>query len=145
MKPHITLITLGVRDLDRSLAFYRDGMGLPTEGIVGEEFEDGAVAFFKLDGGLVLALWPRRSLYKDANITAERGGDRGPFPFSLAHNVGSKDEVDQVMRQAAQAGATMTTPAHDRVWGGYSGYFQDPDGFLWEVAWNPAGFGDATS
>ena len=143
MKPHITLITLGVQDLERSLAFYRDGLDLPTRGIVGQEFEDGAVVFFKLDGGLVLAIWRRSSLLKDANlIDADGKIERVPTTFSLAHNVGSKEEVDQVMRQAAAAGATITTPAHDRVWGGYSGYFQDPDGFLWEVAWNPGGFGE---
>jgi uncharacterized protein len=142
MKPHITLITLGVTNLERSLAFYRDGLGLPTQGIVGEEFEDGAVAFFKLDGGLVLALWPRTSLHKDANLdAAESSSERATATFSLAHNVGSKDEVDQVLREATAAGATITTPARDRVWGGYTGYFQDPDGFLWEVAWNPGGFG----
>ncbi|MDQ3549445.1 MAG: VOC family protein [Chloroflexota bacterium] len=143
MKPHITLITLGVADLERSLAFYRDGLGLPTQGIVGTEFEDGAVAFFKLDGGLVLALFPRRSLNNDANLDGtESNSIRASADFSLAHNVDSKEAVDKVMQQAADVGATITTPAHDRVWGGYSGYFQDPDGFLWEVAWNPGGFGD---
>ena len=140
MKPHITLITLGVLDLERSLAFYRDGLSLPTQGIVGEQIEDGAVAFFKLDGGLVLALFPRTSLLKDANLDATTASASTPATFSLAHNVGSKEEVDQVMRQAVRAGATMTSAAHDREWGGYSGYFQDPDGFLWEVAWNPGGF-----
>jgi catechol 2,3-dioxygenase-like lactoylglutathione lyase family enzyme len=140
MKPHITLITLGVTDLERSLAFYRDGLGLPTKGIVGEEFEDGAVAFFKLDGNLILGLWPRPSLLKDANLDATQAG--GTATFSLAHNVGSKEEVDVVMQQAADAGATITSPAHDQAWGGYSGYFRDPDGFLWEVAWNPGGFGE---
>lgn len=141
MKPHITLITLGVLDLQRSLTFYRDGLGLPTSGIVGTEFEDGAVVFFKLDGGLILGLWPRPALLKDANLAAdEQVVDRVPATFSLAHNLGSKEEVDQVMRQAADAGATITAPAHDREWGGYSGYFEDPDGFLWEVAWNPGGF-----
>jgi len=143
MQPHITLITLGVGDLERSLAFYRDGLGLRTQGIVGTEFEDGAVAFFKLDGGLVLALFPRRSLNKDANLDpTDVVRNRASADFSLAHNVDSKAAVDKVMQQAADAGAAITTPAHDRVWGGYSGYFQDPDGFLWEVAWNPGGFGD---
>jgi catechol 2,3-dioxygenase-like lactoylglutathione lyase family enzyme len=141
MKPHITVITLGVQDLHRSLAFYRDGLGLPTRGIVDAENEDGAVAFFKLDGGLVLALFPRPALLKDANLDPTAGGgSHTPATFSLAHNVDSKDEVDRVMQEAARAGATITDPAHDREWGGYSGYFRDPDGFLWEVAWNPGGF-----
>lgn len=140
MKPRITLITLGVTDLERSLAFYRDGLGLPTRGIVGEEFEDGAVVFFKLESGLVLGLWRRPALLKDANLDASEAG--GTATFSLAHNVDSKEEVDEVMRQAATAGATITSPGHDQDWGGYSGYFRDPDGFLWEVAWNPGGFGE---
>ncbi|HYI16378.1 MAG TPA: VOC family protein [Thermomicrobiales bacterium] len=143
MNPHITLITLGVQDLQRSLTFYRDGLGLPTRGIVDAENEDGSVAFFKLDGGLVLALFPRPALLKDANLDpAAGGGGQTPATFSLAHNVGSKDDVDRVMQEAARAGATIADRAHDREWGGYSGYFRDPDGFLWEVAWNPGGFGD---
>lgn len=143
LKPHITLITLGVQDLQRSLEFYRDGLGLPTNGIIGEEFEDGAVAFFTLDGGLVLALYPRYALNKDADLdTTEPVESQSSVGFSLAHNVGSKEEVDQVMQQAASAGATIAKAAYDRVWGGYTGYFRDPDGHLWEVAWNPGGFGD---
>lgn len=135
MKPRIKLITLAVDDLDRSLAFYRDGMGLPTEGIVGTEFEDGAVAFFHLNDDLVLGLYPRDALAKDAKVPK---GPRSPTEFSLGHNVASKHEVDAVMQQARDAGAQITDPAQDRFWGGYSGYFQDPDGHLWEVAWNPA-------
>jgi len=141
MHPHITVITLGVHDLERAVAFYRDGLGLPTRGIVGEEFEDGRAAFFKLDGGLVLGLFPRPALMKDANLELSAGGgDETPATFSLAHNVDSKEEVDRVLAEAARAGATMTAAARDREWGGYSGYFRDPDGFLWEVAWNPGGF-----
>ena len=134
MKPNIKVITLGVDDLHRSLRFYRDGLGLPTEGIVGTEFEDGAVVFFHLDGGLVLALYPRPSLAKGAGVPlvpASAGG------FTLAHNVGSSEEVDEVMRQAEEAGAHVTKIAEKAFWGGYCGYFQDPDGHLWEVAWNP--------
>ncbi|HEX5166999.1 MAG TPA: VOC family protein [Thermomicrobiales bacterium] len=143
MHPHITLITLGVQDLQRSVAFYRDGLGLPTQGIIGEEFEDGAVAFFKLDGGLILALYPRHALNKDADLhTAAPAGIEPSVSFSLAHNVGSKEEVDDVMAQATAAGATIAKAAYDRVWGGYTGYFRDPDGHLWEIAWNPGGFGD---
>jgi len=135
MKPRIKIITLGVNDLDRSLAFYRDGLGLPTQGIVGTEFEDGAVAFFNLNDDLILALYPRASLAKDAGIPV---GAQSPAEISLGHIVASKEEVDAIMRQAEQAGARVTDPARDRFWGGYSGYFQDPDGHLWEIAWNPA-------
>ena len=135
MNPRIKVITLGVNDLEKSLAFYRDGLGLPTEGIIGTEFEDGAVAFFNLNDDLVLALYPRAALAKDGKVPL---GPASPSEFSLGHNVGSRQEVDAVMEQAAAAGAYITDPAHDRFWGGYSGYFQDIDGHLWEVAWNPA-------
>ncbi len=134
MKPRITLITLGVDDLERAVRFYRDGLGLPTDGIVGREFEFGAVAFFKLDSGLRLALWSRKSLAHDTGLPQ---GGRSPTEFSLAHNVASKAQVDAVMAEAGKAGATIVKPAQDVFWGGYTGYFQDPDGHLWEVAWNP--------
>ena len=134
MKPRITLITLGVDDLERAVRFYRDGLGLATAGIVGTEFEYGAVAFFDLQPGLKLALWPRSSLARDAGITVT---PRSATDFSLAHNVRSKPEVDTVMAQAARAGARVVKAAHDTFYGGYAGYFQDPDGHLWEVAWNP--------
>ena len=134
MKPLITLVTIGVDDLDASMRFYRDGLGLPTKGIVGEEFEYGAVAFFELEGGLTLALWPRQSMARDAGIPT---GPKSPTEFTLAHNVGSKEEVDAVMEQARQAGAVVVKPAQDTFWGGYAGYFQDPDEHMWEVAWNP--------
>lgn len=134
MKPRIKVLTLGVGDLERSLAFYRHGMGLSTSGIIGQEFEDGAVVFFNMNDDLILALYPTASLSKDAKITATpaRLG-----AVSIGHIVNSKDEVDAVMKQAEQAGAVITDPAHDRFWGGYSGYFHDPDGHLWEIAWNP--------
>ena len=134
MKPRIKVITLGVSDLEKSLAFYRDGMGLATEGIIGTEFEDGAVVFFDMNDDLILALWPKKSLAKDAKVAV---GPPSPTEFSLGHNVKSKQEVDAVMKQAAKAGAKITDPAHDRFWGGYAGYFQDLDGHLWEIAWNP--------
>ena len=134
MKPRISLVTLGVDDLERSLAFYRDGLGLKTEGIVGKEFEHGAVVFFDLQAGLKLALWPRKSLSHDSGLPVERPS---ATEFCLAHNVGSKAEVDAVMAQAGKAGAVIVKPAHDTFWGGYAGYFQDPDRHLWEVAWNP--------
>ena len=135
MKPRVTLITLGVDDLDRALAFYRDGLGFKTEGIVGEQFEDGAVAFFDLESGLRLAVWPRKSLAKDSGLAP---GPRSAAEFALAHNVSSASEVDAVMAEAQRAGGTIVKPAQTTFWGGYAGYFQDPDGHLWEVAWNPA-------
>lgn len=135
MKPHITLLTLGVSDLEKSVVFYRDGLGLPTEGIVGKEFEDGAVAFFKLRNGLTLSLFPKTSLAKDSNVTF--ADDNGTQSISIAHNVMSKNEVDSVMEQAKKAGAKIIKPAQDTFWGGYAGYFQDPDNYLWEIAWNP--------
>jgi hypothetical protein len=134
VKPRITVITLGVDDLERSLRFYRDGLGLATPGIVGTEFAHGAVAFFPLEGGLTLALWPRASLAHDSGLAV---GPSSPTDVALAHNVSSRQEVDAVMMQAGAAGATIVKPAVDTFWGGYAGYFQDPDGHLWEVAWNP--------
>jgi catechol 2,3-dioxygenase-like lactoylglutathione lyase family enzyme len=134
MKPRITLITLGVDDLERSVGFYRDGLGLETQGIVGTQFEHGAVAFFDLEAGLKLALWPRNSLAHDAKLAVDQ---RSAAEFSMAHNVASKEEVDAVMEQARKGGATIIKPAVDTFWGGYAGYFQDPDGHLWEIAWNP--------
>ncbi|HJP86162.1 MAG TPA: VOC family protein [Gemmatimonadaceae bacterium] len=134
MKPRITLITLGVDDLEKAMRFYRDGLGLDTDGIVGEEFENGAVAFFDLEKGLKLALWPRKSLAADSGLPVT---PRSPTDFALAHNVSSKSEVDSVMKQASQAGAVIVKNAADTFYGGYAGYFQDPDGHMWEVAWNP--------
>lgn len=133
MKPRITLITLGVDDLERAVAFYRDGLGLPTNGIVGREFEHGAVAFFDL-GAVRLALWARSDLAHDAGRAQPAGTSAG---FALAHNVNTREEVDAVMAQAAAAGATIVKPAQETFWGGYAGYFADPDNHLWEIAWNP--------
>lgn len=134
MKPWITVITVGVEDLERSLRFYRDGLGLKTEGIIGREFEFGAVAFFELQAGLRLAVWPRQSLARDAGLVA---GAANATEFSLGHNVSSRAEVDAVMAQAETAGATIVKPPQETFWGGYAGYFQDPDQHLWEVVWNP--------
>ena len=134
MKPRITLITLGVDDLERAVCFYRDGLGLPTEGIVGTEFEYGAVAFFDLQNGLKLALWPRTSIARDAGLSP---GAPSATELTIGHNVASRAEVDEVMSQARRAGAAIVRPAADTFWGGYAGCFQDPDGHLWEVAWNP--------
>lgn len=134
MKPRITLLTLGVDDLERAVRFYRDALGWHTEGIIGTEFEYGAVAFFELAGGLKLALWPRKSLAHDAGIAP---APRSATEFSIAHNVSSRGEVDAVMAEVERAGARIVKRAHDTFYGGYAGYFADPDGHLWEVAWNP--------
>lgn len=141
MKPRIHVITLAVADLDRALAFYRDGLGFQTEGLIGTEFTgnqtipDGTTAVFHLDDGLMLSIYPRSELAKDALVplTAAKPGE-----FSIGHAVGSRAEVDEVISQAKAAGATVTDAPHDRPWGIYSGYFHDPDGHLWEVIWNPA-------
>ena len=135
MKPRITVITLGVDDLERAVRFYRDGLGLKTEGIIGTEFEHGAVAFFELQGGVRLALWPRASIAHDSGLPVS---PPSTTELTLGHNVGSRAEVDAVMAQARAAGAVVVKPAHDTFWGGYAGYFQDPDGHLWEAVWNPA-------
>ena len=135
MKPRITLLTLGVDDLERAVTFYRNGLGLPTKGIVGTEFEHGAVAFFELQSGLQLALWPRASIAHDTGL---RVAPRSPTELTIGHNVTSPEEVDAVMAQAMRAGARIVKPAGKTFWGGYAGYFQDPDDHLWEVAWNPA-------
>jgi uncharacterized protein len=135
MNPRISVITLGVSDLDRAVAFYRDGLGWATEGIVGQAFEHGAVAFFDLQAGLKLGLWPRRSLAADSGLP-ER--EPSPTAFSLGHNVHSRAEVDAAMAQALAAGATLVQAAKDTFYGGYAGYFQDPDAHLWEIVFNPA-------
>ncbi len=127
MDPHITLITLGVRDLERSVRFDREGLGLPQR-----TGPDG-IAFFDTRGTL-LSLYPREALAEDATVSAQGSGFRG---FALAHNVASPDLVDTTLEQAIAAGAELVKPGQKVFWGGYSGYFADPDGFLWEVAWNP--------
>ncbi|MGH8811416.1 MAG: VOC family protein [Advenella sp.] len=134
MQPYIAVLTLGVDDLEKSLAFYRDGLGLATNGIIGTEFENGAVAFFNLHNGLKLALWPRKSLAADAGLPVT---PRSSLELSIGHNVDSKEEVDRIMQEAQAAGATIVKPAQDTFYGGYAGYFCDPDGHLWEVVWNP--------
>jgi catechol 2,3-dioxygenase-like lactoylglutathione lyase family enzyme len=134
MKPRVTVITLAVQDLERSLRFYQDGLGFATPGIIGQEYEHGAVVFIDLQPGLKLALWPRTSLCHDTRLPL---GTPSSTEFSLGHNVTSRTDVDAVMRQAQSAGAVIVKPAQDTFWGGYGGYFQDPDGHLWEVVWNP--------
>ena len=134
MKARITVITIGVDNLERAVAFYRDGLGLPTNGIVGREFEHGAVGFFDLQPGLRLAVWPRASIAHDSGLPA---GPASATEFTLGHNVNSRQEVDAVMAKAKQAGAVIVKQAQDTFYGGYAGYFQDPDRHLWEVVWNP--------
>jgi uncharacterized glyoxalase superfamily protein PhnB len=135
MNPHITVITLGVDNLERSVAFYRDGLGFSTRGIIGTEFENGAVAFFNLQAGLKLALWPRSSIAADTGLPMH---PPSATELTIGHNVGSSAEVDAVMAQAAGAGASILKPAQATFYGGYAGYFQDPDGHVWEVVFNPA-------
>jgi uncharacterized protein len=134
VKPRITVLTLGVDDLERSVRFYRDGLGLPTKGIVGTEFDHGAVAFFELNGGMHLALWPRDSLAHDAGLAK---CIHSSTEFSLGHNVASTQEVDEVMTLAANAGARIVKRQQETFYGGYAGYFQDPDDHLWEIVFNP--------
>ena len=135
MKPRISVLTLGVADLERSLAFYRDGLGLPTQGIVGREFEHGAVAFFDLSGGVKLAIWAQDDLAHDTGLPR---APVSPTSFTIGHNVAGREEVDDVMDQARRAGAVIIKSPQDTFYGGYAGYFHDPDGHLWEVVWNPA-------
>jgi uncharacterized protein len=140
MKAKVDVVTLAVADLERALAFYRDGLGLPCKGITGDQWPGddenaaGAVAMFHLDGGLVLALYPRSQLAKDADVVPPPPTTGG---FSIGHLVSSREEVDALLARAEAAGATLPAPARERPWGIYSGYFRDPDGHLWEVIWNP--------
>ena len=134
MKPRLSVITLAVDDLPRAVAFYRDGLGLPTEGIVGTQYALGAVAFFELQAGLKLALWPRTSLAADAGLPL---GPRSATEMALAHNVGSQAEVDALLARARAAGATVLREPGPAFWGGWTALFQDPDGHLWEIAFNP--------
>lgn len=134
MKPQITVFTLGVDDLERSLHFYRDGMGFPTDGIFGTEFEYGAVVWIDLQPGLKLALWPRASIAQDTGLAL---GIPNPTGLTIGHNVASKEEANAVMEQARKAGAAIIKEAQETFYGGYAGYFQDPDGHLWEIVWNP--------
>lgn len=139
MRKKIIFITLAVDDLDRSVAFYRDGLGWHTEGIVARELHDevtdayGTIAFFALDGGLMIGLYERTNLAKDASMPA---GTRSSTEFSLGIPAESQAEVDTLLAEAQAAGGTLPAPAHMRPWGIYSGYFADPDSHLWEVVWN---------
>ena len=134
MKPRLSVLTLTVKDLEQAVRFYRDGLGWKTEGIIGTEFEHGAVAFFDLQSGLRLALWPRTSLAHDTGM--EIPASASPS-FTLGHNVRTPEEVDAAMAQAQAAGAAIIKPAQATFWGGYAGYFRDPDDHLWEIVCNP--------
>jgi catechol 2,3-dioxygenase-like lactoylglutathione lyase family enzyme len=140
MEARIDIITLAVADLERALDFYRDGLGLESRGVIGTEFAGddvepaGAIALFELRNGLLLSLYPRTELAKDAKVPF---GPPKSGEFSLGYAVASKAEVDAMLDQAQAAGATLTARPHDRPWGIYSGYFRDPDGHLWEILWNP--------
>ena len=135
MKPRLSVLTLGVADLERSLAFYRDGLGLPTEGIVGREYEHGAVAFFKLTGGVTLALWAQDDIAHDTGLAKT---PVSATAVTLGHNVARREEVEAVVEQARRAGAEIVKPSQPTFYGGHAAYFRDPDGHLWEVVWNPA-------
>jgi hypothetical protein len=134
MKPRISVLTLGVADLEQSLAFYRDGLGLPTTGIVGREFEHGAVAFFNLSGGLKLAIWAQDDIAHDTGLPKHPVSSTA---VTIGHNVVNREEVDETLDAARRAGAEIIKPAQDTFYGGYAGYFRDPNGHLWEVVWNP--------
>lgn len=131
MEPRLSIVTLGVRDLERAVAFYKDGLGWPLSGASNEE-----IAFFKA-GGTVLALYPHEALAADVNMEQNTDLQDGYSGFTLAHNVAEKEHVSRVLREAEVAGATIVKEAQDVFWGGHSGYFADPDGHLWEVAWSP--------
>lgn len=127
MDQRLSLVTLGVRNLARARRFYEDGLGWKRGN------RDDEVAFYQL-GGMILALWSRAALAEDAGVKDDGAGFRG---FALAYNARNREDVDAVVARAAKAGGQLVKPAADTPWGGYAGYFADPDGHLWEVAWNP--------
>lgn len=134
MKPRITVITLGVDDLDKTVDFYKNGLGLKTDGIMGKEFEFGAVAFFDLENGLKLAVWPRKSIANDTGVPVQSASST---EMTIGQNLNTKEEVDAGMVKAESAGAKIIKSAAVTFWGGYAGYFQDPDGHIWELVYNP--------
>jgi predicted lactoylglutathione lyase len=134
MKTRFTVLTLGVDDLETSFQFYHRGLGFPSQGIIGKEFEHGEVAFFDLPHGMKLALYSRENLAWDAKIEKQAPSTT---EFSIGYTTNNQTEVDEIMALAKKTGAKIVKPAQKAFWGGYSGYFQDPDGHLWEIAWNP--------
>ena len=135
MKQRINLLTLGVNDLKKSMKFYQKGLGWQTKGIVGTESENGAVALFELDNGRILCLYERKNLAWDSKLKLQ---PESATEFSIGHFVNSEKEVDVIMEQAKKAGAKITKAAQKAFWGGYHGYFQDIDGHLWEIGYNPS-------
>ncbi|MGN6539553.1 MAG: VOC family protein [Ginsengibacter sp.] len=135
MKQRLNLLTLGVKDLQKSMEFFQNGLGWKTKGIVGTEFENGAVVLFDLDHGMILSLYERKNLAWDSNLSLQA---ESATEFSLGYFVNSRKEVDAIMEQAKKAGATITKPVQKAFWGGYNGYFQDIDGHLWEIGYNPS-------
>jgi uncharacterized protein len=135
MKPRISVLTLGVANLEQAVAFYRDGLGWPTDGIVGREFEHGAVAFFELSGGLKLGLWAQDDIVHDTGLPKTGVSSTA---LTIGHNVARREEVDEAIELARRAGAEIVKEPAATFYGGYAGYFRDPDGHLWEVVWNPA-------
>jgi len=134
MKNRISVVTLGVSDLPKAVSFYQEGLGFSSDGIIGTEFENGAVAFFDMQNGLKLALWPRTSIAADTGLSIQSSA---ALEFTLGHNVHSREEVDTAMLKAERAGAKIVKPATETFYGGYAGYFQDLDEHLWEIVFNP--------
>lgn len=135
MKQRINLLTLGVSDLKKSMEFYQKGLGWQTQGIVGEEYENGAVVLFELDNGTMLCLYERKNLAWDSNLKLQ---PESATEFSIGYFVNSNNEVDAIMKQAENAGAKIAKSAQKAFWDGYHGYFQDMDGHLWEIGHNPS-------
>ena len=133
MEPRFSILTLGVNDLEKSFKFYNEGLGFPSKGIVGKEFENGEAAFFDLENGFKMAIYSRKNLAWDSQIAES---SPSPTEFSIGYLTKNKDEVDKIMKLAEKAGGVITKPAQKAFWGGYSGYFQDPDGHLWEILWS---------
>jgi uncharacterized protein len=134
LESRFTILTLGVDDLEKSFEFYHEGMGLASKGIIGKEFEHGEIAFFDLKNGMILALYSKDNLAWDSQL---KKGKPTSTEFSIGYTTRNEAEVDSIMEQAKKAGAKIARPAQKTFWGGYSGYFQDPDGHLWEIAYNP--------
>lgn len=135
MNQRINMLTLGVNDLNKSMEFYKKGFGWQTKGIVGTEYENGAVVLFELDKGRMLGLYERKNLAWDSKLPLQTPS---ATEFSIGYFVNSKKEVEAIMEQAKKAGAKITKPAQKAFWGGYHGYFQDIDGHLWEIGYNPS-------
>ena len=135
MKQRINILTLGVNDLEKSMKFYQDGFGWQTQGIVGKEFENGAVAFFNLNNGMIISLYERKNLAWDSGLIQQ---PESVTEFSIGHLVNTDKEVNSIMEQAEKAGAKIIKAAQITFWGGYAGYLKDIDGHLWEIAHNPA-------